>query len=324
MVFKKWWRLMAIRIKFLGTASGTPISGLFPASALLEDNGKKLLIDCGEGIQYQLFRSGVGLRGLEAVLITHMHGDHVLGLPGFLMTLSLLRWDGKLVIYGPKELEGFVTFTLKITRSGLDVLERTEFKELDSAGTFSVGDMMVTPFPVRHRIRAFGAVIEERSKPGRFNVDRARKLGIPRGPLWGELQRGRSVAINGVEFKPEQVLGPPRRGAKVVYTGDSAPSDSIIERAQGADCLIHDAAFPKGDEEEAHAFGHSTWGDAVQAARTAGVRSLILFNFGGKAVSNISKIGSEARKEFQETYVANDLWECVVKAEETPSLRSDG
>ncbi len=315
---------MTIRIKFLGTASGTPISGLFPASALFEDNGKKLLIDCGEGIQYQLFRSGIGLRGLEAVLITHMHGDHVLGLPGFLMTLSLLRWEGKLVIYGPNELEEFVTFILKATHSGLEVLERTEFKKLDSCGTFSVGEMMVTPFPVRHRIRAFGAVIEERSKPGRFNVDMARKLGIPRGPLWGELQRGRSVVVNGIEFKPEQVLGPPRKGARVVYTGDSAPSESVIERARGADCLIHDAAFPKGDEEEAHAFGHSTWGDAVQAARTAGVRSLILFNFGGKAVSDMSKIESEARKEFQETYVAKDLWDYAVKAEETPGLSPDG
>jgi ribonuclease Z len=308
---------MVIRVKFLGTASGTPVSGLFPASVLLEENGRKILIDCGEGIQYQLFRSGIGLRGLEAIIVTHMHGDHVLGLPGFLMTLSLLRWDRRLIIYGPRDLEGFIYFVLRGTYSGMDILENVSFQRIDQTSTFYVGGMAVAPFPAKHRIPSYGVVVEEKGKPGRFNVNRAMELGIPRGPLWGQLQRGKSLWIGGVEVRPEDVLGPPRRSAKLVYTGDSAPSQEIVERAKGADCLIHDAAFPKGEEQEAHAFGHSTWADAVQAAKSAGVRRLVLFNFGGKVVSDIEAIEGEARKEFKETYVARDLWEFEVRAEES-------
>lgn len=295
----------------MGTASGTPVSGLFPASVLVEKDGKKMLVDCGEGIQHQFFRSKEGLRGLSVIFITHMHGDHVLGLPGFLMSLSLLNWEGRIRIYGPERIRDLVEFTLEATLSGTQILDKFDFYANNSE--FTVGDLNVKPFRVEHRVEAYGLKIEEADKPGKFNEEAAKELGIPRGPLWGQLQRGKKVHINGIEFTPEQVLGPARPGVKFVYTGDASPSEEIIRQARGTDCLVHDAAFPKGDEIAAHEFGHSTWYDAVKEAKEAGVNQLILFNFGGKAVSQLAQIELEVKKEFQNSYLAKDLWDFYVK-----------
>ena len=299
-----------IKVKFLGTASGSPVSGLFPASALIEKDGKKLLVDVGEGIQYQLFKSGEGLRGLQTIFITHMHGDHVLGLPGLLMTLSLLNWNGELRIYGPAGLKEFVTSVLQATGSGEGVLNRTSFFDFNQ--DFAVGEMRIKPFRVRHRIEANGLLVNEADKPGRFDEAAALSLGVPRGPLWGQLQRGKTVEVGGKVVRPEQVLGPTRRGASLVYTGDAAPSEEITRLARGVDCLIHDAAFRKEDEEEAHQFGHSTWYDAVRAAKEAGARRLILFNFGGRMISSLDDVLASAKREFPETYLATDLSEFYV------------
>ncbi|MDP7974851.1 MAG: ribonuclease Z [Thermoprotei archaeon] len=301
-------------VKFLGTASGAPVSGFFPSSMIVIKNGEKVLVDVGEGIQHQLFRSGIGLRGLHTIVITHMHGDHVMGLPGLLMSLSLLNADMSISIHGPREVKGFVEFVLDATRSGQDALGWTSFREIGQP--FSVGEMSIRPFRVKHRIPSFGLVFQENQRPGRFLVEEALKLGVPRGPLWGKLQRGQAISLEGHVITPQQVLGPARKGAKLTFTGDAAPSEELVANARESDCLIHDAAFPPGDEEEAHRFGHSTWKDAINSAKEACVKKLVLYNFGGKTVSQLDELLAFAESQFPGVVLAKDMMELEVSVDD--------
>jgi ribonuclease Z len=261
-------------VLFLGTSGSVPTAKRAPASTLVRRGGERLLVDCGEGTQRQLLRSGVGLVELPEIVITHYHADHYLGLPGLLKTFSLRARELPLTVYGPpglvdlvrtlRRIFGKLTFPLELVelRPG-DILERDGYE--------------LAAFAVDHAVNALGYSLAETVRPGRFDVATARQLGVPEGPLWGRLQGGQPVALGGGgSVLPDQVLGPPRPGRKVAITGDTRPARSVLEAALGADLLVHEATFGTEEKERATETGHTTAADAAELARLAGVRMVAL------------------------------------------------
>jgi ribonuclease Z len=287
---------------FLGTSASAPTAQRGTSALLIRRGGERLLIDCGEGTQRQLLRSNVGLVDLREVFITHYHADHYLGLPGMMKTFALRGRDVPLTIYGPPGLDdlfgalrrvfGRLTYgyELETVRPG-DVLERGEY------------DLNV--FGVEHGVAAVGYALVEHTRPGRFDVAAADALGVPNGPERGALQRGEAVTVDGRTVTPAEVLGAPRAGRKVVLTGDSAPSESVLAVASGADLLVHEATFLSDEEERARETMHSTALGAASLARDAGVQLLALTHISSRYGGG--QVAQEARTVFPETVVPKDF-----------------
>jgi ribonuclease Z len=285
-------------IVFLGTAGSMPTAQRAPAALLVRRGGDKLLFDCAEGTQRQLLRSSVGLLELEEIFITHFHADHVLGLPGMLKTFALRGRGMPLTVYGPrglvdllgslKRVVGKLTYELKLEEvEPGDVLERDGYR--------------LATFGVAHGVTAVGWSLIEATRPGRFDVERADALGVPNGPDRGALQRGETVG----SVKPEDVLGPPRPGRKVVVTGDTAPSDEIVEAAWGADVLVTEATFADEERERAAETNHQTATQAADVAQRANVGLLALTHLSNRYFG--PEIADEARSIFAETVVPRDF-----------------
>jgi len=228
-------------VTFLGTAGSipTPQRGL-PAISIRRKN-ELLLFDCGEGIQRQMIQAAVGLHRKTKVFITHMHGDHILGLPGLLQTMSLLDREKKLEVYGPAGITAFVEAIKQTVHFTLTFpTEVSEVKEADVVCSEKEYEVHATW--ADHVAPSLAYALIEKPRPGRFHPKKAASLGVPEGPSWSKLQRGSAIELpNGRVVKPEEVLGPPRPGRKIVYTGDTRPSKNIVKLSENADLLIHDA-----------------------------------------------------------------------------------
>jgi ribonuclease Z len=290
-------------VVFLGTAGSMPTARRGPSATLIRRGGEKLLVDCGEGTQRQLLRSDVGLVDVTEIFLTHFHADHFLGLPGMLKTFALRGRDVPLTLYGPRGLTellqvlgrviGRLTFEVGIVELAADAVLPRDGYELRT-------------FPVRHGRDAIGYALVEEERPGRFDVETAAALGIPSGPERGLLQAGEAVTLaDGRLVTPEQVLGAARAGRKVVLTGDTAPSDLVVEAALGADVLVHEATFCEDEADRAADTEHSTALEAARVARDAGVKLLALTHlssrYGGGDVER------EARTVFPDTVVPRDF-----------------
>jgi ribonuclease Z len=290
-------------VVFLGTSGSVPTAQRAPTSLLVRRGGDRLLFDCGEGTQRQLLRSGVGLVELPEIFITHYHADHYLGLPGLLKTFALRGREAPLTIYGPSGLRELVDALRRIFGwlSYPLVLE-----ELDPGDALERGDHRIVAFSAHHRVPANGYAIIEDERPGRFDVDAALALGIPEGPLWGRLQRGESVDLpDGRSIGPEHVLGVPRPGRRVVFTGDTEPARSVLEAAYEADLLVHEATFGSEESERAQETGHTTAAGAAELARLAGVRLLALTHLSNRYFG--PELAREARAVFPDTVVPKDF-----------------
>ena len=261
------------------------------------------MFDCAEGTQRQLLRSSVGLPDLEEVFVTHFHADHVLGLPGMFKTFSLRGRELPLTVYGPrglaellgslKRVVGRLTYDLKLVElEPGDVLERDGYR--------------LATFGVAHGVSALGWSLIEATRPGRFDVETADGLGVPNGPQRGALQRGEAVALaDGRTVTPDQVLGPPRPGRKLVVTGDTAPSEEIVEAAWDADVLVTEATFSEEERERAVETRHQTAAQAAEIARRAHVTLLALTHLSNRYFGG--EIAREARELFPETVVPRDF-----------------
>ncbi|MEA2442451.1 MAG: ribonuclease [Thermoleophilaceae bacterium] len=293
---------MDLDIVFLGTAGSAPTAGRGLPATLVRRGGERLLIDCGEGTQRQLLRS-VGLVDLEEIFITHFHADHVLGLPGMLKTFGLRGREAPLTIYGPpglkallaalKPIVGRPTFELRLVE-----LEPNEELERDG--------YRIAAFNVRHRVQAYGYALVEEERPGRFDEGAAAELGVRPGPDFGRLQRGEAVtATSGAEVRPEQVLGDPRRGRKVVLSGDTAPCEMTAVVAHGADLLVHEATFGEEEADRARETGHTTARAAAMLAAEAEVELLALTHLSPRHPAGALR--AEAREVFDSTIVPRDF-----------------
>jgi ribonuclease Z len=288
---------MDLSIFFAGTAGSVPTARRGLPATLLRAGGDRLLFDCGEGTQQQLLRS-VGLPELDAVFITHFHLDHWLGLIGMLKTFDLRARERPLALYGPPGLRAlFAAMRPVIGRTGYPL----EVAELEPHEEVGFGGYLVSAFPVRHRVEAYGYAFVEADRPGRFDPAEARRLGVTEGPDFGRLQRGETVG--GVT--PEQVVGPPRPGRRIVFSGDTAPCQAVEVLAHGADVLVHEATFLEDERGRARDTGHSTAAQAAELARDAGVRLLALNHLSTRYFPR--EVRDEARAVFPDTVVPRDF-----------------
>jgi len=286
-----------LSIFFAGTAGSVPTARRGLPAILLRAGGDRLLFDCGEGTQQQLLRS-VGLPDIDAIFITHFHLDHWLGLIGMLKTFDLRARERPLAIHGPpglRALFGALRPIIGRTSYPLSLVELEPYEEV------AFGGYLVSPFPVRHRVEAYGYAFVEDDRPGRFDAAAARRLGIAEGPDFGRLQRGETVG--GVT--PGQVVGEPRPGRKIVLSGDTAPCQAVEVLAHGADVLVHEATFLSDELARARETGHSTAAQAAELARDAGVRLLALTHLSTRYFPR--DVRDEARAIFPETVVPRDF-----------------
>jgi ribonuclease Z len=290
-------------VVFLGTSGSVPTARRAPAGLLIRRGGQRLLIDCGEGTQRQLLRSGIGLVELPEVFITHYHADHYLGLPGMLKTFALRGRELPLTVYGPPGLRDLFDGLRRIFGR---LTYRLELVELRPGDVLDRGEYELRTFPVDHAVPAIGYALAERPRPGRFDIDSARALGVPEGPLWGALQHGARVTLeSGAVVAPNEVLGSPRPGRAVVVTGDTKPARSVLDAAIEADLLVHDGTFATEERERAEETFHSTAAEAAEIARLAGARMLALTHLSNRYFG--AEIQREAREVFAETVVPRDF-----------------
>jgi ribonuclease Z len=288
---------MDLSLFFAGTGGSVPSARRGLPALLVRRGAERILIDCGEGTQRQLVRS-VGLADLTDVFLTHLHADHWLGLPGMLKSFELRDRDKPLTVHGPPGTAALLERMRPVygrPRYGLTV------RDLEPGETVRRGELEIVPFGVRHRMPAFGYALVEDLRPGRFDAELAERLGVVPGPAFGRLQRGEIV--NGVS--PDQVVGPPRLGRKVVVTGDTAPTDAVVVAAHRADVLVHEATFAHEDAARAAETGHSTARQAAQVAADAEVRLLALTHLSSRYVP--SQIRDEAQAIFADTEVPRDF-----------------
>lgn len=313
---------MDLDVVFLGTAGSMPTAQRAPAALLVRRGGDRLLFDCAEGTQRQLLRSSVGLVDLPEIFLTHFHADHVLGLPGMLKTFSLRGRELPMEIYGPRGL-GDLMSSLKRVVGKLSYELR--LIELEPGDVLERDGFRLAAFAVAHGVTALGWSLIEATRPGRFDVAVADALGVPNGPERGRLQHGGAVTLaDGTTIAPEQVLGPARPGRKLAITGDTAPSETIVEAAWGAELLITEATFSEEEAERAGETMHQTAAQAADVAKRANVRLLALTHLSNRYFG--PEIAREARELFPETVVPRDFDVVEVPFEErgTPQLVKGG
>jgi len=277
--------------------------------------GDVFLFDCGEGTQLQLMRSGVKRSRIHSIFIGHLHGDHLYGIAGLLSTLHLDGREAPLNVFGPEGLRVFLnaafrTADLQFTFN----LNVREFPRGYRGRVLDEEEFYVEALPLDHSIFCLGWRFQEKDKPGVFNLDKAHELGIPRGPLYGQLQHGEKIMLpDGRTITPDMVLGMPREGKSVVYCLDTQFSERSIQLADKCTALVHETTFGPDAIELARDRKHSTMADAARVAKEAGAANLIATHFSSRYDGRqIAQIGDEAREVFDKITVGRDLLEIEI------------
>lgn len=297
-----------MRVRFLGTSSAVPTDSRGLPSILVKTYGDSLLLDCGEGTQRQMILAKENLMKVDKVVITHLHGDHFFGLMPMIQTLGILRRRSELLVMGPRDLNSILEKIEEIMGSKPQF--KIEFKEIEVGRLIELGKFLLEFFPVDHAgFETYGVKIREKDRPGRFDPHKADELGVP-VVLRSVLQRGFSVKLpDGSVVRPQDVMGPPRRGPTIVYSSDTRPAESVISAARGADALIHEATYLEELKDRAIATGHSTALEAGETAQAAGVKKLILTHFSARyKEEDLFKFEKEASTVYRgEVIVARDF-----------------
>ena len=300
-----------MEITFLGTSSAVHSKDRNHPSIALKAFGETMLFDCGEATQKQMISSNISPMKISKIFITHYHGDHILGLPGLLQSMSLSGRETKLTIYGPKGLDKVKNAIYSLGYCAIDY--PVEFIEIEPGTIVDNDQYFIQAERVRHTVPTLAYSIEEKKKP-RFLRERAIELGVPVGPDFGRLHNGEEVEVNGKIIKPEQVLGEPRKGVKITYSGDTKPCEEMIMFARDSTLLIHESTFVEEDKVNADEHAHSTSVDAAYIARESNSKKLILTHISTRYTKEYEeKMLNEAREVFENTEMAYDLLEMEVK-----------
>ena len=302
-------RGLLMELTFLGTAGSWPTKERNASSLALEVGRELVLLDCGEGTQRQLFHSSRSFMRVRRIFLTHFHGDHFLGLPGLIQSMGLNHRTEPLDLYGPPDsreiLErvlalGYFTLRFPVT-----------IHPLAAGASVELDGYTVLTAAADHPVPSLAYRIEEAPKRGRFDGPRARALGI-RGGLFSRLEAGETVEVDGRPIRPEEVMGPPRPGRSVVYSGDSAPTDAITRLARQATLLVHEATVGQEIEKEANEWGHSSARQAAAVAREAEVGELFLTHFSSR-YKDLEPLEAEARALFPGSRTARDLLDHLIR-----------
>lgn len=300
-----------MEITFLGTSSAVHSNERNHPSIAIKAFGETILFDCGEATQRQIISSKISPMKISKIFLTHYHGDHILGLPGLLQSMSLNGREAKLTIYGPKGLDKVKNAIYSLGYCAIEY--PVEFIEIDSGIIEDNETYFIQAERVRHNVPTLAYSIEEKKKP-RFLREKAIELGVPVGPDFGRLHNGEEVEVNGKIIKPEQVLGEPRKGVKITYSGDTKPCEEMIMLAQDSTLLIHESTFVEEDKMNAEEHAHSTSVDAAYIARESNSKRLILTHISTRYTKEYEeKMLDEAREVFENTELAYDLLEVEVK-----------
>ncbi len=285
-----------LRLTFLGTSAAMPTLHRNVSGLAVKADSDLLLFDCGEGSQRQMIRFGTGF-SVDAVFFTHFHADHYLGIIGFLRTLGMGGREQPLTLYGPpsarRVLDAAIHLGVERLAFPVDVQELRDGEVVRRKG------YQVRAVKVDHRVNALGYVLEEDTRPGRFDAETARRLGVPHGPDFGTLQKGQAITLaDGTVVTPDQVLGPARAGRRVVISGDTRPCPAVVAAAKDADLLVHEATF--SDDEQARALDtrHSTAREAGRVAKEAGARRLVLTHLSSRHDMDPRPLLEQARQEY--------------------------
>jgi len=295
-----------MRVTFLGTSGAVPMTQRNPSAVLLRREGDRLLFDCAEGTQRQMMRFSTGF-GVEHLFVTHLHGDHVLGIPGLVQTFDFNDREAPLAIHTPAGTRTRMENLIGVlgTRPSFPI-RVNEVSPGDVA--LDAAEYEVRAFETHHRTASVGYALVEDDRKGRFDRQKAEEeLGIPPGPAYSRLHDGETVELDdGRVVRPEQVVGPPRPGRRVVYTGDTRPADSVAAAAEDADLLIHDATFASDRAERAAQTGHSTAGEAAEVADRAGAKRLALTHLSTRYAGRGARLQREARETFEDAFLPDD------------------
>ncbi|MBP1995222.1 ribonuclease Z [Paenibacillus eucommiae] len=306
-----------MELYFLGTGAGMPSRQRNVTSIalnLLSERGVYWLFDCGEGTQQQILRSHVKLGRTEKLFITHLHGDHIYGLPGLLTSRAYLGGETPLTLYGPKGLKSFVEHSLAISQAHLSY--SLKIVEIENEGLlFEDAGFIVETSRLEHRIESIGYRIVEKDQPGKLQHEKLAAMGVASGPIYGQLKQGKSVVLedgrilNGADF-----VGPPLKGRKVVILGDTKYCRGAVHLARGADILVHEATFAKDRQELAEAYAHATTTDAARTAKEAGAAVLIMTHISSRyQIDDEEQLLEEARSVHLQSYVAKDFWSMEIE-----------
>ena len=299
-----------MQVILLGTGAALPTPERRTSGTAVLYEGEMLLFDCGEGTQLQLRKAGLRHGRLSRIFITHMHGDHVIGIMGLLMTMELSGRERPIELYGPAALADYVATSAQLLSTGFSY--PIIFHEAHPGTICQAESYTIECLPLNHRILTYGYAMQERDRPGTFDVARADSLGIPKGPLYGRLQRGQSVTLpDGRAVYPHDVLGAPKRGRRLAYCLDTRPCPEAASLARDADLLLYDSTLAPGAEQEAAEKGHSTSRQAAVLAKEAGVKRLVLTHISSR-YTNARELLLGLEGLHDDIVLAHDLMELSV------------
>jgi ribonuclease Z len=299
-----------MKLVFLGTSAAQPTENRGLSCICLERDGEILMFDAGEAAQISYMKSGLGWNKKMKLFVTHLHGDHCVGILGILQTMSMQNRTETLEIFGPSGIEEFIAANIKVLNFGLSF--PVVITIVNDGRIFENEKYSITVCKANHSVVAFSYLFEEKDKAGRFNLEKAKELGIPEGELWKKLQSGNKIIIDGKIIKPNQVLGTRRPGKKIGISGDTMPTMLLERFFENCDYLVFDSTFLDGEKQKALETCHSTAKQAATLGKNANVKNLILTHFSARYKDESEHL-NEANKIHNSVITAKDLLEIEIK-----------
>ncbi|KGX85813.1 ribonuclease Z [Pontibacillus marinus] len=300
---------------FLGTGAGVPskqrnVSSI--ALQLLQERGSTWLFDCGESTQHQILHTNIRPRRIEKIFITHLHGDHIFGLPGLLGSRSFQGGDTPLTVYGPKGIQAYLETSLSV--SGTKLAYDLQIIEVEEGTIYEDNQLTVRCFALEHGMPSFGFCVQEHDKPGELLVDRLKEMGVQPGPIYQKIKEQPSVILeSGKEIHRKDFVGKPKKGRKVCILGDTRYKEHLKSNVKDADVLVHEATFASEDEKNAYNFFHSTTKQAAQLAKDANVQRLILTHISSRYQNEaVDQLMHEAKEVFSNSEIAYDFFQTQI------------
>ena len=299
-----------MKLVFLGTSASQPTENRGLSCICLEREGEILMFDAGEATQISYMKSGLGWNKKMKIFVTHLHGDHCVGILGLLQTMSMQKRTETLEIFGPNGIDEFIAANIKILNFGLSfpvlitIIKEGKILENKKFSMYAC--------KANHSVTAFSYLFEEKDKPGRFNVEKAKELGIPEGELWNKLQSGNEIIVNGKKIRPDQVLGEKRPGKKIGISGDTMPTKELEKFFEECDYLVFDSTFLDEEKQRAQDTCHSTAKQAATLGKNARVKNLVLTHFSARYKDEDGHL-RQAQEIHNSVITARDLLEIEIK-----------